>query len=442
MLTLQSGFTYEYISPSNFELPNAYVKDGVLAPDRQAFKALVVRKNDTMTLSGAQKIEEWALNGLTIVFTGGIPTTVSRRAEKKNIPAITSTLRRAAKIDNVYVVPEENLATSLRSIAGLRPKAQVETGGNWLTYWRDDDKASRTFVVLYNDAAEVAPGEGQSTGSITFAARGAPYLYDAWTGTSIAVRVCQQSSDGLTIPFSLAGNESVIVAFHHDEAPDCPLSHLPEGVSVYGRTETAELLLQHSNAFESSITHNGHSVVLAGVAQSLTLSNWTLVVESWLPPNASMSDKPFEPYKSNSSFTVSELKPWTAVSDSLRNVSGRGFYSTHFEWPLPGEPSDGAEIELGHVLHTARVWINGRQLPPLDPVKPVSDVTRYLVMGRNEVTIAVSTTLGGAVRAYWTSVATAGVPASLTAPPPDEQPYGLVAPVRIIPFGLTRLSMA
>lgn len=67
------GYTYQYLSPDNFQLPNAVVKDNVLAPDAQAFKALVVRGNDTVTPQGIDQLLNLAHAGLPIVFSGGVP---------------------------------------------------------------------------------------------------------------------------------------------------------------------------------------------------------------------------------------------------------------------------------------------------------------------------------------------------------------------------------
>lgn len=175
---LHTGLTYEYISPSNFDLSNAYVRHGVLAPDRQAFKALVIRENDTMTLLGAQRVAEWALQGLKVVFVGGLPQLVSTHSEQKNRIDIASILRRMANLHNIFVIPENDLAESLRSIVGLTPKASVSTEGLWQTYWREDEKERRITVILYNDAIGRPHGEGTSNGTVRFAVQGAPYLYD------------------------------------------------------------------------------------------------------------------------------------------------------------------------------------------------------------------------------------------------------------------------
>ncbi|PIA92107.1 hypothetical protein CB0940_09204 [Cercospora beticola] len=436
------GFTYEYISPSNFDLSNAYVRHGVLAPDRQAFKALVIRRNDTMTLLGAQRVAEWALQGLKVVFVGGLPQQVSTHSEQKNRIEIASILQRMANLHNFFVVPENDLAESLRSVVGLTPKALVSTEGLWQTYWREDENERRITVILYNDAVGRPHGEGTSNGTVRFAVQGAPYLYDGWTGTSIAVRTCRVSDDGITIPLTIAGNQTLILAFHKDETPRCECFGLPPGVSLHDTTEGNVLRVQNRETARDLKLLDGRVIQLEAAPHALELENWTLIVESWLPPNASRtgSDDSYDSLKTNETFQITELKSWSTISNTLRNTSGRGFYTASFDWPLSGARSNGAEIDLGFILHTARVWINDNQLPPLDPTAPSCDISEYLRVGSNEVRVVVSTTLGGAVREHWTSIMVEGAPVTMTALPPDEQMQGLVAPVNIIPYSVTIVS--
>jgi hypothetical protein len=68
------GFSYEYLSPENFALPEAYVAGQTFAPQRQGFKALIVRATELLTRLGVTKIFEYAHAGLPIIFLGGLPS--------------------------------------------------------------------------------------------------------------------------------------------------------------------------------------------------------------------------------------------------------------------------------------------------------------------------------------------------------------------------------
>jgi hypothetical protein len=87
------------------------------------------------------------------------------------------------------------------------------------------------------------------------------------------------------------------------------------------------------------------------------------------------------------------------------------------------------------------VFINGHILPPLDVNWAHADITKFLVKGSNAVEVVVSTPLGNALRVIWDSIKTAGKTAGSQVPqPPDVQDYGLVAPVKIVPFREHKLA--
>ncbi len=65
-MTHSAGYSYQYLNPETLALPNAYVKNGILAPDSQSFRALIVRGTDAMTVLGAERIAQIARDGLPV----------------------------------------------------------------------------------------------------------------------------------------------------------------------------------------------------------------------------------------------------------------------------------------------------------------------------------------------------------------------------------------
>ena len=103
-----AGYSYSYLSPDNFALNGAYVQNGILAPDAQAFRALIIRANDTLTVDGVQAAAGFAHAGLPIIVSGGIPTAYNTN----NISGIGhshSTLESILSLPNVHQVPFEFL---------------------------------------------------------------------------------------------------------------------------------------------------------------------------------------------------------------------------------------------------------------------------------------------------------------------------------------------
>lgn len=426
-----TGFSYNYISPSNFGLDGAYVMDNTLAPEQQAFKALIVRHNDTVTLEGVNALKIWAEQGLSVVFSGGLPSAVSGQAGAEDLSEVVAVLEDMISLPNVYTIPDEDLAKHLVSIVGVSPRTSVQSDRPWLTYWREDEGASITYVVVYNDATGERPGEARSTGSVTFETFGAPYTYDAWTGEKVPILSFEETLDGITIPFVLKGNESTVVAFHHDEQSRALLSLAPSGLytSVAHGNSTKVIVCDA----DTTNPHVRSSNSTPDAVSYFALKNWTLTVEAWKAPSDPLAfAQNYTSMKSNTTFQLKSLQPWSTISDSLRNVSGRGFYNSTFDSHSHGL-SDGAILNLNFITHTARVWINSHQVPPLDPTRPIADITDFLVSGKNSIEIVVATTLGGSVRAAWNEIQVGANPVTLTAILPDEQDYGLLHPVEIIP---------
>jgi hypothetical protein len=381
------------------------VSDGVFAPTRQAFKALVLRGNDTLTVAGVEKLTQYSHEGLPIIISGGTPYNLSGY-NISGTAYVKSALAALTDLENVHEVPADNLSASLQSL-GLIPRTRVDADRIWYTYWREDKQAAKTYVFVYNDAWDSELGLGGSNGSVKFETTGVPYFYDAWTGETEPIQDFQQDDGCTTIPLILAGNQSTIIGFHHNE-------------SATGYDS------KHHGRHSGGSHWSSFSPVTAKSQQKL--SSWTLVIESWTTPDDIYADQT-QSAKANSTWELPELQPWSAISDSLFNVSGRGFYNTTFSWPLSSEHAQGAVIDLGAIINTARVWINGNQLPPLDPTHAVADISEYVKDGENEVLVVVATTLGNAVKPHWGELRSSGTLA--LGPLPPAQAYGLVSDVLV-----------
>ena len=363
-----------------------------------------------MTVAGVEKLREYAHHGLPIIISGGTPFNLSGYNASGSV-YVKEALAALTELENVHEVPADNLSTSLTSL-GLAPRTKVDADRIWYTYWREDEKAAKTYVFVYNDAWDSALGLGISNGSVTFETTGVPYFYDAWTGEIEAVREYHQTEKSTVIPLTLAGNQSTIIGFHHDEAPE-----------KFKHADT--LPNRNANDSRSSIRQHpyDHST------KTLPLTPWTLTIESWSAPKNLTADQT-QAAKSNSTYQLPTLQPWNAISDSLNNTSGRGFYNTTFTWPPADCDSKRHTIlDLGALSNTARAWVNSHQLPPLDPTHAVADISGYLQEGANEIRVVVATTLGNAVRPLWGELRSSGTLA--LGPLPVVQEYGLVGEVSV-----------
>ncbi|KAI5362475.1 putative Galactose-binding-like domain superfamily [Septoria linicola] len=392
----QAGYTYEYLSPNNFDIPNAYVKDGVLAPGQQAFKALIVRENGTMTFSGVETMRTGLMKGFK---SGNVSPSQQHQVQEQ--------LAQISELHNVHVVPEGQLAQSLDSL-GFIPRLQL--GGSadvWYGRWREDE--DEAVVFLYYDGTDLACGAPATNKIVTFATLGAPYTYDAWTGEQRPLDHYTQVNGSTMLTLSLAGSQTTMIAFRMKEA-------------------------RHSAAASQITLANG-----SDNTQPITLSKWNLSMETWSAPN-NISDIQGT-VKHNTTYAIDELLPWSqlAVSNKLTLVAGRGYYCTSFFWSRADGLGKTALLTMSPILRTAVLRVNGHTAPPLDVTAPRSDISAYLVEGENIIDIIVSTPLGNALIPVADKLRPAGadlslVQASLGINPIQPREYGLVGEVTIHPY--------
>jgi hypothetical protein len=126
------GYGYEYISPENFQLPQAFVENGVLAPDRPAYKCLVIQESAILTTNGTMILAQWAKQGLPVIISGGMPTQI---ASSSGLSQAQATLQSILSLPNVHQLPSEPIAPVLSSI-GIQPLTEVSANQTWYTYWR------------------------------------------------------------------------------------------------------------------------------------------------------------------------------------------------------------------------------------------------------------------------------------------------------------------
>ena len=113
----------------------------------------------------------------------------------------------------------------------------------------------------------------------------------------------------------------------------------------------------------------------------------------------------------------------------LEDVSGVGRYTTTVGLGRDWTAEDGAVLDLGDVKDTFRVTVNGKEVGPCDWLDPRVDVGPCLRKGRNTIEVEVTTTLLNRLRTVTPDVY--GV-----AP---RQAYGLLGPVRLVPYVDRRL---
>ncbi|KAL3442497.1 hypothetical protein BJX65DRAFT_321505 [Aspergillus insuetus] len=441
---LNGGWTYAYLTPDNFALPEATVRNGVLGPDGPRFKALVVTSDSNMTLAGVRRIQEYAAQGLPVILSGGLPGIYSSSASGSEPANIEAALKVLQTSDNVYSVSTGKVAEKLASLS-LSPNIKLQTDGQWYTTWREDPSSGIDYALIFCDT-------NSSSGSITvtgLARKKTPIFLDAWTGGISPVFTYKVTDSGLTIPVSLKGNQTLIIAFSSQPLGESgkPKVHaLQTPSSVIGAT------FDRKHGWTAHLANKGGSDDTQGriqlsnkktiplprnekIAAQFNITNWNLIAEHWEAPT-NFSDASTIAQKHNTTHELSKLVSWTEIP-SLQNVSGLGYYSTTLQWPPTEGSADGAYIHFPPILHALQISVNGHKLPALDYTDAKADITPYLRRGTNDILAIVPTTMWNYIRSILPDIRDQGhLPGllDLGLPVPGLSDNGLVGEVGVVPF--------
>ncbi|KFZ01131.1 hypothetical protein V501_10201 [Pseudogymnoascus sp. VKM F-4519 (FW-2642)] len=394
----KAGYTHEYLSPANFVLEKAAVRNKVFAPNAQAAKAIIIRGNDTLTPDGVQYLATYAEAGLPIVISGGLPSKYGS-GNQAAVSKAKATFQGLLSRSNVHQVPLEGLAASIKSI-GITPRVQVQSNGSWYPRWRETSSGD-IYVWIYNDGAD-------STGSLTFATTGTPYFLNAWTGEEELIF------------------EYTATSFN---------------VQLLGSLIQAKVAYSTSLSTVSTSFGLPQTFRTTDVQPAYTLNDWSLVIEHWGPPD-NLYNLDLDAKKENLTVPIDgpSLKSWKHLG--FPDVSGIGFYRTTFEWsPSLLYSTGGAYLILPPVSDGIVGTLNGKRLPAFDITNPTADIKSYLKKGENVLEFKVSSTLKNSLKPIWDNLRTAGggVASSWDATAKlgfGLQDYGLIGEVQIIPYGL------
>ncbi|KAJ0119379.1 hypothetical protein J7T55_013618 [Diaporthe amygdali] len=440
---ISGGWSYSYLSPDNFNLPQAYVDNGILAPEDAKFQAMVLLGSQNITQASLFQLRDFADSGLPIVVVGSTPGHyLTRNATVPGDQAFNDTLAELLSHSNVYHVAEGELSQKLDSLS-LKPRVAVQTNGTWYTTWREDTSDGFGYAYIFSDTSP-------ASGNIVVSSIGTPYFYDAWTGTREPVLNFQTNGSTTIIPLDLAGNQTKIIAFAQQplEGVTAPGVHVTDlSSNVVGLAAENNSLVLHIAASSDStfVTLSTRREIhhTSQAPASFKLESWVLELEHWEAPS-NLSDASITAIKTNTTHHLTELVSWNDI-EAATNTSGVGYYYTNFTWPpvsIAGSTNStslGAYIKFPPVLDAITIHVNGARLPPLDYTSPTADVTPYLVNGSNQIVAVVPSTMWNYLRSILPDLRSAGREVSQFAALPKTN-NGLIGEVTVVPFEIVHVG--
>jgi hypothetical protein len=385
------GFTYDYIGPDNIASSYAFVKDKELGTP--SYKALIFNKQTVTTIKAIDKLIELSSSGLLIIFVGQTPSETSSGSFSDRASLATA-MTRLLSNENVLQIRSTDELPSLLAAHGIRPRTSLSCSSNPVFTIRR--KAREVdYVYFFNDQ----PKPTECTATLSTSGSAVPYIYNAVTGSQSRLETYTHTNSSLTVNLALASNETLILALHQSpvEPASCTTTNISEDITA------------------------------------TNLTTWNLVIEDW---HSAPDRFAVETEITNHTYHNVSLIPWTSIDASLAPVSGIGHYTTRIE--IPATPSANNTLigilSLPLIQHTARVYLDGTWLGPIDPVNPVVQLKGLKPGSASEVTIDVSTTLFNRIKAEanktWVVGQVAGQRQSKYSSQPYEK-YGLIGAVTL-----------
>ncbi|MYS20273.1 alpha-L-rhamnosidase [Streptomyces sp. DvalAA-14] len=434
------GWNHEFISEPLLSLPSAHVTQGRLAAGGPAYQALFVEADFfagstcTLPVAVAEKFLAFTKAGLPIVLLGDWSTaTVPGRDTGGQDERLRAVLTELLAQPRVRQLTDKTAVGAALADLGVEPVVSYATSSTLLNAHRYADGADYYYLCNGKHAETVKPPVAAIDHDVTFRrgdSRQVPYLLDLWTGRVERVGAWTEDGDKATLRVALQPGETMVVAFGAPGMFGDRTGAGPHAVSTTAdeaRFDGGELVVRSATDgdYTTALSH-GRPVRsrISGVPLPTELTAWQLDVEDW-QPGADANRTTIVRRRVG----LDALVAWPDVPE-LADVSGIGRYRTTVRLGAAWTGGHGAYLQLGTVYDTCRVTVNGRLLDPVDHINPVVDLGGHLRAGDNTIEVEVATTLGNRLRV--------SDPVVYGASP--RQPYGLVGPVRLVPYGQARLG--
>ena len=420
----RQGYTYDFISPAALSLESAVVTNGRLDESGPAYKGLILDQQETLTAPAAAQLLRYAKKGFPIIIVGKAPSE-DAFAEHTDIAGMMEEL---VTYPSVKQVEDTGSVPQALQQLGIRADASYSGQNHIVNVHRQTD--STDFYYLYNEgdaanypaAKEIQP----VTTDITLTGTGTPYFLNTWTGEVTPVSQYTRTANTVTVPVTIAGNDTVMIALTNEDWGQNDLPYVTNGTIKTEYNDQNQLLTKSFETGTETITlsnHNTVRVTTEQIAQPIELSNWNLSVESW-----TRGDTPTETNKTTVDVgAIQGLRPWTELP-GLENVSGVGRYTTSFVLERGWEQGCGALISLGDVVDSYQIAVNGNWVP-VNQINTTIDIGSFLKAGENTITVEVASTLLNAV---------------LVVHPTDDRSsdeYGMMGPVVLTPYQVTVIEL-
>jgi hypothetical protein len=405
-----AGYTYDFIDPRALIARAAAAVPGMLYGQSVAYRALILDRQSSIPAAAAQAILQMARRGLRVIVIGSPPhTSPGLRDSASQDRAVDRAMTALTSLPVVaQVIGEDDVASALQRL-GCLPAVSFGSHSALLSVHRHS--AAHDLWWLFNPSDKII-----STGA-SFAAMGAPYLLDLWSGDGTRVAQWAVDGDRTSVPLQLMPHATTAVIFHHNER--LPL-HVVSGSAEQVTQQGRDLIVSDARrGTQRLVLSDGQqrSVDLDALPLPLELTRWHLQVDEMLPDGHRSHD-----------LSSASLMDWRAIPE-LKDAVGQSLYSTVINLPAQWfGPDREAMLSVGEVAGAMQLAVNDHRVSEQTTGDGQWLIGSWLKPGDNTIAIRLDTTLLNRMAA----LRTAGEPRYQTGPTPlPTAASGLIGPVSV-----------
>lgn len=399
------GYTYEFLCPEAMELNSAKVENGVLNANGPSYQAIILNFQTYMNTKEIETLTQFAKDGLPIIILGDIPSVSTSYSDDE--AARAAAMEELMKQDCVTLVNSYNQVPKALQEYHILPDAKFSQQEEVLTHHRKDEGVDYYYVYNFGRMSTDDTTEANRDAikpvdyEVSFVGEGIPYELDCWTGEITPISQYKVDGNRITVNVKLDSNESTVIAFASPEWGGVTAAHHvtnATGETGYQQDGTVYLkAYQDGNYIATLDNGDTKTVEAAGIPETIQLDTFDLTVKDY-----NKGETEIDTVYNDINIGSTKLVSWTEIP-GLENAAGVGSYTTTFQLSENWDNTMGAEIDLGRVQDSFRVWINDNLLPAGNRYDTVIDISQYLKVGENTLRIDVATGLSNKLAGVYPS---------------------------------------
>jgi hypothetical protein len=381
------GYTFDYVNDDALISGSALDDRGLRIGDG-GYHALVIAGVAQMRPELVQRITELAAGGLPIVFVGRLPTGSPGYLEERLHGAdIRGTLADlvggsagSGGASSVrFVADAARLPEVLREDLAIPPAIAFDKGAGQIRFAHRRSGTADYYFITNSSSAAV-----DSFAVFANASKRLPEIWDVFSGRVYPPPVYKQDGDNTGVALHLEAGAALLLGFEEPgEATRVEATNLPDVKRDDDGTLAA--VVDRAGTYTLELADDDPVVVrIEGPdLPSLPLPTWNLVALS-LDADGETQQSAFLDYP------LQDL----AESDDLQSFSGSAIYRGAVDVPSNYfAPGLRLELDLGEAYGVAEIRVGtGPQFALIGPAYRL-DLTDHLRPGRNEIEVAITTTL-------------------------------------------------